>query len=447
MCVRFVRRADFVRPLGADTEVTAEDAFVDKIDLSIGYWALLGDEDAICSAMEHLRQHTLIQTPYGEVLPVFQGELIKHVHDIRHLRFTANPRTDNLDRAHTLVSGTVEFATWGNRPTSRLEDERARLNFRTKLNQTRFVQAQHLQRISHPERPALAADYVLAITPEDRWYRDEIPLLPATNVIIGPSQKYAYALKNSRRAQFRRYISLVHSMLQSSLDVAFDDEDAEARQLPNFVLHSIEFYWEFDHDNPIDYVITILPLLRQQAVNATDAVYAVSLPELGIECQSPCIKIALTKTIELKVYAKTNRRVRFEVSFKDAAVGKHGGGQTATSIRELSNKIPSLATEAAKRCNKVLQSITAAPPPPSTIGAFELMHAIYKQAQNQYVAETIVASLVSFRRITPYNNDPLRETIHRLRDNGVLRTIRPKSRNYVVTDRYYHALERLRTLR
>ncbi|MEO1345558.1 MAG: hypothetical protein AAFV74_15530 [Pseudomonadota bacterium] len=219
--------------------MTAEDAFVDKIDLSIGYWALLGDEDAICSAMEYLRQRTLILTPYGEVLQVFQGEQIEHVYDIRHLRFTANPRTDNLDRAHTLVSGAVEFATWGNRQTSRLEDERARLNFRTQLNQTRFVQAQHLQRVSHPERP----------------------------------------------------------------------------------------------------------------------------------------------------------------------------------------------------------------PPPSTIGAFELMHAIYKQAQNQYVAETIVASLVSFRRITPYNNDPLRETIHRLRDNGVLRTIRPKSRNYVVTDRYYHALERLRTLR
>ncbi|HEY9038602.1 MAG TPA: hypothetical protein VIN05_06635 [Roseovarius sp.] len=447
MSITIVRRSDFLHRLTPETVVTPDDAFIDRIDLSIGNWALLGDSDAICSALEHLRRETLTVTPYGEVLQIFQGDLIEHIHDVRHLRFTANPNADRLNRAHTLVSGSVGLAGWGNRQNQRLDNEKARIVFRAQLNLTRFIQAQHLKRATRLDTPKLASDYVLAITPESRWYRDEAPLLPATNVIIGPDLKYAYALKSSRQAQFRRYLKLIHSMLHQSLGVAFEDEDAEACQLPNLTLHQIEFYWEFDHDNPIDYVVSIVPRLRQQAADVREDQYLVSLPEYSISCQSPCIKLALTRTIELKVYAKTNRRVRFEITFKDRAIGTYGGGQTATTAKRLVSKIAPLAEEAARRCNEVLQSITAAPPPPSTISAFQLMHAIYQKARSPYVAETVIAGLLAFERITPYGNDPLKETIHALRDAGILRTSRPRSRVYVVTNEYSAALQRLRELR
>ena len=429
------------------TTVAAEDAFIDRINLTIGDWALFGEQDNICSALEFMRRETTIQAQHGELLQVFQGPLIERIWDVRNLRFTANPRTDSLDQAHTLVSGSVELGNWGTRPHSRQEGEEARISFRTQLNLTRFLQAQQLKRIPHPEKPALAAGYILAITPEERWYRDEVPLLPATNIIIGQSAKYAYALKSSRGAQFRRYVRLISAFLERAIVTSFEDENADARRLAYYSLHEIEFYWEFDHDSPIDYVISILPHLRQSSAKVRQVEYEINVPRFSLSCQSPCIKLALTRNIELKVYAKTNRRVRFEVSFKDSAIGTHGGGQTATSIAILADKIPLLAAEAARRCNDVLQSIASAPPPPSTVSAFQLMHEIYTRARNPHVAEAIIAALVTFQRIAPYNNDPLKHAIHDLRDAGVLQTRRPRSRVYIVTDEYQQPLQRLRQMR
>lgn len=447
MSIRIVKRSDFVKPLLPGTTVAAEDAFIDRINLTIGDWALFGEQDDICSALEFMRRETTIETQHGELLQVFQGPLIERIWDVRNLRFTANPRTDSLDQAHTLVSGTVELGNWGTRPHSRQDGEQARISFRTQLNLTRFLQAQQLKRIPHPEKPALATGYILAITPEQRWYRDELPLLPATNIIIGQNAKYAYALKSTREAQFRRYLKLIYAFLKRAIETSFEGENAEVRRLAYYSLHEIEFYWDFDHDNPIDYVISILPHLRQSSANVREVEYEVNVPRLDLSCQSPCIKLALTRNIELKVYAKTNRRVRFEISFKDSAIGAHGGGQTAASIAIMAHKIPLLAEEAAKRCNDVMQTIAAARPPPSTVSALQLMHEIYARARNPYVAEAIVAALVTFERIVPYNNDPLKDTIHDLRDAGVLQTRRPRSRVYVVTDDYQQPLQRLRQMR
>lgn len=442
-----MRRADFVRPFTADTRVTAASAFIDRFELSIGDWALFGTEDAVCSSMNEFRNEVRI-TASGKILPVFRGELIRRRTDFGKLKFANNPTTDSLTTPSILVSGTCQTAPWGYNRTPPLPNEQARIRFRTQLNLTRFIQAQNLKRFTRLGRAVISRRHVLEIEPDRSWYADEIPLAPATNIIIGPNRKYAYALKADRPDQFRLYTRLINGMLSDIVNRAFDGSEVRALAIPQYTLHSIEFYWEFDQPSAIDYVVGIGPQLLANSHDVTEDHYLVNLPSMQLTGQSPTYKIKLTKFMSLKVYAKTNRRVRFEVSFRDDAINKFGNvKRSADSLDGITALLPNLAAEAARRVNRLLQSIAAAPAPPSDHTALQLLHVITREARHPYVAEAIISALVSFGRVALFSKDPLKEAVHRLRDAQVLRTDPARSSKYVVTEAYREPLERLRRFR
>jgi len=175
--------------------------------------------------------------------------------------------------------------------------------------------------------------------------------------------------------------------------------------------------------------------------------YAINIPSFRLKRQSPSFKIKLTQYIALKVYAKTNRRVRFEVKFRDFVINLQSGNRTSSTIEGIVALIPKLASEVAKRVNTLLQSIAAVPVPSSRYTALQLMHTITREAGHPYVAKAIIATLVSFGRIAPFNNDPIKEALSRLKDRKVLEPQLPKSSTCVVTEAYREPLERLRHFR
>ena len=446
--MKYIKRSDFVRKLSPDTIVSGENAFIDRIQLDVGDWGLFGDRDAICSALSEFRNSETV-TADGELVPLFTNHIVESLWDLGGLNFSTNPKFDNLSSASALVSGSVEQAQWRYRPTGRQPDETARIVFNTQLNLTRFTQAQKLKRFTRTDRPALASEYVLAISPEDKWYRDEFPLLPATNIIIGANSKYAFALKDPRTKQLRRYLRLVHEMLSTVVEDAFANTGASATEFPYYSLKAIEFYWEFDSNNPIDFVLSLRPSLMQQGDNFTDDQYAINVPSLTTTNQSPCLSVRLTQGIKLKIYAKTNRRVRFEVTLENQSINTAAGPRSHDTLAGIISLIPTLADEAASRVRPFLQSIATGQCRPSsnTFTSLQLMHLINQDAHNPYVAEAIIAGLTAIGRIAPYNHDPLLKTVHKLRDRGVLRTLRSRSRIYVITDDYREALERLTQFR
>jgi len=442
-----VRRTDFVRPLHADTRISADTAFIDRFELSFGDWALFGEVDAICSSLNEFRDAQRVTTN-GEVLPVFKGELIEHLTGFSKLKFAPNPTTDSLSAASTLVSGTCKNVSWDYSKTPRQPDEKARIRFRTLLNLTRFIQAQNLKRITRLVRPAVAGRHVLEIEPNPSWYADEIPLAPVTNLIIGPDRKYAYALKADRSAQFTRYTRLVSDMLSEIVDCAFDGSTARASVTSQFTLHNIEIYWEFDQTSAIDYVVGLRSQLFASSSQISEDPYVVDLPSLEITGQSPSFKIKLTKFMTLKVYAKTNRRVRFEVSIRDDDINKFTKAKRSSQTLEgITALLPKLTAEAARRVNILLQSIALAPVRQSDHTALQFLHVITREAGHPYVAETIISALVAFGRVALFKNDLLKDAVHRLRDAKVLTTNPAGSSKYVVTEAYREPLERLRQLR
>lgn len=448
-------RSRFLPTLSTNLQVTAESAFIDRFQLEIGDWAIFGPETSICSALTAFSQSNVL-TAHGEVVPLFNGHIVDSLYAMRKLKFTTNPNNDNISRAAALISGAVRQAQWRFSETSKQPGESARVEFSTQLNLTRFIQAQHLKKRSPLHRPNLAASYVLAIDPDEDWYSDEIPLLPATNLIIGPAQKYAYALKRTRSAQFSRYLNLVKGMLNRVLADAFDGEEATFQRFPAYALKEIEFYWEFDSSNPIDYVQSIRPSIMAGHDNVSEDVYAFEQASFNIQGQSPCLTVRITRDTKIKIYAKTNRRVRFEVTLKNDAINRAAkkgissptaGRRTSATSRALVEMVPLLAEEAAQRTNSVLQSIATSPVAKSSFTALQFVHAIAQACETPHESETVIAALTTFGRISLQNNDPLRDIVHTLRDRGILRNTKPRSKVYVVTEKYREPLGRLRQFR
>jgi hypothetical protein len=447
-----VRRSDFVAPLTAETRVSADTAQIDRIEISFGDWALVGDERAIVSGMNEL-YHAEVTTPSGTPLPLFKGELIDGPTAFRNLKFAKNKTTDSLTAPHILIAGAGQLVSWSTQRSARRPDEKARIRFRTQLNLTRFLQAQDTKRITRLDRPAVSGGHKLTIEPDPSWYEHEIPLMPATNVIIGPDRKYAFALNENRTTQFARYAGMVDQLLTHEVAQAINRPSAQAQFLPSYTLHGIELYWEFDQQDAISYVVRLRQSLLTASRDLTEDTYPVNNPSVRVEGQSPSYNIKLTKFSSLKVYAKTNRRVRFEVSFRHdgistaTKVGRINGRRTHQTLDGVTALLPLLASIAARHVNCLLQSSAAGPPPPSNHTALQLALAITREAGHPYVAETIISALVALGRVALFKNDPLRDAVHRLKERGVLRTSPPGSPTYVVSDEYREPLERLRKLR
>jgi hypothetical protein len=407
---------------------------------------LFGSPDAICSALTSFSA-AQVETTEGEVLPLFNGHIVENLYGLRKLKFRTNPKSDSTTRSAALISGSVQQATWRYSATSRQVGETARIVFATQLNLTRFIQAQALKKTKRISQPKLASGYVLGIEPDEKWYVNEFPLVPATNLIIGDFTKYAFALKQPRSVQLHRYLRIVRGLLSRVMSDAFSGEIATFKRFPNYSLKEIEFYWEFDQTNPIDYVVSLRPNVIAASEHFSERSFSVEDIEFRLNGQSPCLKVHLTRNILIKVYAKTNRRVRFEVTLKSDAINKVTGSRTSSTLDQLILKVPFLAEEAATRLNSLLQSIAGTPTPKSSFTAMQLLHEIAAACDTPFVSETVVSALVTFGRITPHNNDPLLQTIHRLRDRGVLRNLRQRSKVYVVTDEFSEPLERLRQFR
>lgn len=286
----------------------------------------------------------------------------------------------------------------------------------------------------------------MAISPDEGWYRDEVPLRPATNIIIGPNKKYAFATKEARSEQLLDYLNLTEELLSQSVSFVVDGTGASVQRHPYFSLKSIEFYWEFNSDDPITFVNSIRDTASQFTSDFAEDNYNLPDSELRTQNQSPCLTLRLTRFIKIKIYAKTTRRVRFEVCMEGDAINIAAGPRSSLSTTEVAALVPLLADDAASRLRPLISAITATPPEAGFATPISLIHAIVQAAREPHIAQAIVSGLVTQGSISPYANDPLLVAIHRLRDRGILRTLQPKSRIYVITQEYRAALERLRTL-
>ncbi|MFY0648005.1 hypothetical protein [Sulfitobacter geojensis] len=441
-------RATFLHSFEDDHEVTGERAFIDRFRISLGDWGLYGSEENACETLTNLRREE-VHTPEGECIPLFSGDPIVSFKQRLNIKFASANNDNETADVSPLIAGRVAFSDRYRRP-EKLKGARSTIQFNASLNLTRFIQAQKFKlKTPHIRPPRLLTPRCLAIDTDMSWFKDEVPLKKSTNLLIGPWTKYADALARPVRTHMSRYLGIVEGVLDRALRRSTRDGVTPPLRSKYYSLQEIEFYWEFDCDSPVQYVTSALPKIRSMSdrvfegqVQIQDDARAV----LITEAQSPSIKAKIAKGTWLRVYAKTTRRVRFEILLEASVIGSVAGGQTAATRNALCDKIGVLAEHSANKFNPVLALLQRPPAEPSTITAIRLLSEISHCAKDPYLAEAIVGALVSFDRIALYNNSPFRGAVHELRDRGVLVTVIPRSRNYTVSEKYRNAIEQLKRL-
>ena len=327
-----------------------------------------------------------------------------------------------------------------------MRGEAVRLSMQVSLNLTRFIQAQKLRKPSRPENPALDGDMVLAIHPRQSWYRSEIVLLPASNVIIGSPHKFGYALRNSTANLFQTYIDEVHTRVFSLLGEQMSENSVNLTEVPYRSLQTMEIYWEFSDNDPIRLVENLTQPLHRLSHHISVTQEIIENYREETTCESRCVTINLTAEIRLRVYAKTSRRVRFEVDFSRAAVRKVCRGQTGQTNQQMAEKVQRLINRAVSELNWVLSELRREVPigvPQHTMVG--LIAEIVKTIGDTAISQAVISGLHTFGRLAPEGNPVFLKVAHDLRDAKILRTLGGRS-IYVATDEYEEALRALMAL-
>ena len=138
--------------------------------------------------------------------------------------------------------------------------------------------------------------------------------------------------------------------------------------------------------------------------------------------QSLSLFIELRKGVALRIYAKTNQRIRFEIQHSlDKATRPLQGEQRFDSIETLLEQLRILREDAADLVNDFLQDLGTPEAHPSTSRApLMLITEVCNAAQSYAKAASILEALSVTGRLVLTDKSPLRQAIMRLIERRVL---------------------------
>lgn len=432
-------REDFVRPLTPGLQVSPSSGMVDRAEVSFGNWELPGTIQEVTQGLNQLRNFPF-HTHDDREIPLFRHGQVdgRRLHPEVYFD-SGTEEDDRITGERPLISGRISWVPRRSIPVDQ-RSEHKQLRFDATVNITRFIQAQVTRPVRSDDGIRLRHIPTLVMSPREHWYREEAPLVPSTNVIAGSVLKYSEALRRPASEHFTRLMALWTAQLDHSVCWAFSELPSTPVQHPNFSLREIEYYWEFDSENAIDFVQAIARPMSSLSGTIYVGGERVRLPEHTVEFQSPSVKVVLARDVTLKAYAKTLQRVRFEVTFGKRGIEDSLGRRrvsprrTATGIEELAEKVAVLQSAATDYFNEALPRILPSKPPESTLEVMDLLTRIGVCADGDArIAETIASALANFGRVEPYANDPIYPAVSRLRRTHVLESVRRRSRVNVVT--------------
>ncbi|TSA41071.1 MAG: hypothetical protein D4R57_01065 [Verrucomicrobiales bacterium] len=328
------------------------------------------------------------------------------------------------------------------------------LDAQLSLNPTRFIRHQQFPRpISRllQERPRFAHVFYDAQSLHNVDEEFEFALIDADNWL--PDNRL-WSLFASPRFWQRH----LHSYLTGTVAEVRDDlhraaEHAHVRiersaEAP-FSLLYVENYWEFYSDDPIGTVLALHPLLTSYAAAPVNG-WDLPIKKVESDGHENSRRLLLQTQVgeTLKIYAKTNRRVRFEVKHTLNGIRPFRiptGGHTFATIEGLLLFVGSLASISAERVNAVLRHFrlqSSAPDGQHTV--LKLIGEVQSAVQDPEKAFALLQILTSNGSLVVGPGNQLggifRAELARLVRQGVLRS---SNRRYSVTPSYRQALKNM----
>lgn len=376
------------------SRVSADAAKVDLIEIEIGTWIFTGDvqetglffgflgpyptnETAQRMFTVHQRE-ALAPEQFGWMYNRPKGELAA----VTRIELKGNGRGSGSTKAGVPLAQGYMKVTDPDRSSFR---NRKLLKFVLKMNPTRFVRHQeYMPEVDAPferwSRRLPWPNFQTRNIPvqNSTWVRDrEAPLDHKDNVLID-ERSLAFARPEAWPLHMRRYFEAFEYEVEESFIKAHDavrpptrGQRGNRRRNPLqraagdkfYNLKVVEHYWEFTTPNPTREVRVLEKKLFAVGLSSSTREFPDKMATMRLEGNSRSIHIGLPGGRQLRVYAKTTKRLRFEIihDLKHKSIARllsnEGSSKTTHSLDELLGWFPLLADDAARTLNNVLTNL------------------------------------------------------------------------------------------
>ena len=211
---------------------------------------------------------------------------------------------------------------------------------------------------------------------------------------------------------------------------------------PTFALAKAEWYAEFRTHDPRRHVTRFIPiLLRQGRVgNVYRRRLTGQIRTFGKH--SHAMQIELANGVRQTTYAKTNRRIRFEIKYGRTCYRRLVGHRSRLTVQQFTAALNALREHAERELPRILSALaTGVQPAPQGLTREDLILCIGHLADPLPIAEEIYCSLRDTGRVVVQNGSELRLSLDVLRREGVLRYVRHSV--YTFTEEFEAALREL----
>ncbi|MDR3405702.1 MAG: hypothetical protein P4L99_24675 [Chthoniobacter sp.] len=243
----------------------------------------------------------------------------------------------------------------------------------------------------------------------------------------------------------------------TEIPVLFERELARAQQIVPLVLTEreeqtlnlqlAESYWEFSSENPTALVANLVPLFQSFSSRNRETSHFRQDFDSSIDHNALSLFAEVNPGRALRIYAKTNRRIRIEVihSFGGRFGYQFPGGHTLEAWSALPRLLNDLAEDAAELVNRLFLHFRGqSEVTPSHISSYQLLLEICREARDLPTATHIASILIHVGPVAAEGNGTrVQRALQRLAQANVIEYNRQAS-NYTVTAPRRHALEMLR---
>jgi len=292
--------------------------------------------------------------------------------------------------------------------------------------------------------PRTVEEFPLGSAEEDR-FRD--------NVLFDEETSDYFSGRNWQH-HVSRYWAAVRECLDYRMNMAARSAGIAIHNSCSLALREVETYWEFQADNPISLVYDLIRYIRRLGANVSDRHWPAGYRTAGRDRNSPSVKALLRPGVTLNVYAKTSRRVRFEVrhDFRERDLPLRGDGQVernSSNPHRLRHWLKYCAQDAAIELNNVFayierQEQAAERSPRLGERPYSLLMHISRSTTNELLAKTILELLTENGVIDLSDNSPLQRAVQYLQRKEVVERVRRHSRTVRLRPEYQTALQWIR---
>jgi len=209
---------------------------------------------------------------------------------------------------------------------------------------------------------------------------------------------------------------------------------------PGFNLRAVETYFEFQHDDPIHVVAGMEPLFRSLGTDSSTRVYANVLRHTDYQHHSSAHTCRLVTGVSAKVYAKTTRRIRLEITHDLTSSRRVATSHVRTDLAGLVLLLDETSAHDVREARSLMRLLERAMPPRGQQAPpYELVRAIMAADENQDTQRALLSIIINGGGIRCPNGDPLRPAVNTLHRAGVIERARKASTSFVLAERFQRA--------